>query len=131
MEPGRSVDVDAEVHGHVGGGRARMRVELPNRVRTKDHLGERDAIVAFVVHEPVEYVEINRKRLLGVTQLIKVALREAQTHIEGLLRLVPHQAELDVGEAGSHQPPYNLRTSRNRPLNSSHMSISYAVFCLK
>src|SRR6202041_3704280 len=42
----------------------------------------------------------------------------------------PHAAVLDPG-GGGHLDPHRGRDRKSTRLNSSHMSISYAVFCLK
>src|SRR5690625_5864280 len=42
-----------------------------------------------------------------------------------------HQARLLEMKLQQHQIPYKIRDRKSTRLNSSHVAISYAVFCLK
>src|SRR5437773_8179957 len=43
----------------------------------------------------------------------------------------PHGPQLDVGRRGQPDVPRVARDRKSTRLNSSHITISYAVFCLK
>src|SRR5207249_9827538 len=49
---------------------------------------------------------------------------------EPLVHVVPHERAAErEGIVGDHAPPFLLKDRKSTRLNSSHVSISYAVFC--
>src|SRR2546426_9216828 len=54
--------------------------------------------------------------------------QETDGGVSGLLHRLPHPADVRIGRAAREPHPRDRKSTR---LNSSHLVISYAVFCLK
>src|SRR5699024_11340989 len=99
-------------------------------------LGDLVEVAADPVKLPHKVVVGGRRRVLGnqaVHQMAQVRLAGKAAAFYFLVkgfRLFFVQPELDVYVAFSHSSESSLDRKSTR-LNSSHVSISYAVFCLK
>src|SRR5690349_23570242 len=62
-------------------------------------------------------------------RIIYEAVNDVRAALEGLLR--PEQREVILGEAEVREVFKISRDRKSTRLNSSHVEISYAVFCLK
>src|SRR5204863_9273657 len=73
-----------------------------------------------------------RSTLFPYTTLFRSRREPADRLGEELLRRPEKRPHPDVGERHRPRPPHgSLRDRKSTRLNSSHVEISYAVFCLK
>src|SRR4051812_49857323 len=76
--------------------------------------------IVYMIVRPPEYIEDRRERELEI-QAAEARLHEQDVHF------CPH-CEFQEMDVLLEEPGLDRKSTR---LNSSHMSISYAVFCLK
>src|SRR5690606_23752413 len=132
---------DREVERAVGGGQDAHRVALlelarddPLRQRRldalADHALQRPRAEHGVVADQRELLHRLRRHVERDAAVVEAALQEAELDASDLRYLLPVERveDDDVVDAVEELGPEDRKSTR---LNSSHVKISYAVFCLK